>query len=379
MAMVPAGRILIIPRGAWDNATTYQMLDMVTASNNTSYLAKQASINVDPVSDTSQTYWQPFGSTMAADGETIIDNGGIISVNIDGSSIFYDQTADAIQAALSTLKDVDVTNLTNGKVLAWNSTSQKWEAIALSNSFSGLTDVSFTNVQNGQVAKYNSTSQKWENGDVAASLSGLSDTDIQNLADKQTLLYNTTSQKWENKASASTLSTSDTSPIQNKIVSQVLADTVEVIGSSAAITYATGDIFAASDGHIYKAITDITSGQTLVSGGNCSITNIKEKINDIYDDLSDFQTNINVNRITTVLMQNVSGTPIYAALPAGYNFGKTVILSTCYKSDTRVFMAYDNNDAARPAAYLHDTLGITVNSHSSTSEARIAVTICEYN
>lgn len=33
-----------------------------------------------------------------------------------------------------------------------------------SSTFSGLEDVSFSNLQNGQVPKYNSTTQKWENG-----------------------------------------------------------------------------------------------------------------------------------------------------------------------------------------------------------------------
>jgi len=170
MAMVSAGRILILPKGAWNNATTYQMLDMVTGSNNTAYLAKQASVNVDPVSDTSQTYWQPFGSSLAADGITIVDNNGTISVPIDGASIYIDLNDGEIKAALSTLADVDITNIGNGKVLAWNTTSQKWEAVAISSSFSGLTDVNFTNLQNGQVAKYNSTSQKWENASDAGGL-----------------------------------------------------------------------------------------------------------------------------------------------------------------------------------------------------------------
>ena len=171
MAMVSAGRILIIPRGAWDNATTYKMLDLVTASNNTAYLCKSDNVNVNPINDTTMTYWQPFGSVINVDGETIIqDANGYISANIDGTSIFYDQNDAVLHVALSSLTDVDVTALSDGKVLAWDNTAQKWKAVAISSSFAGLTDVSLTNLQNGQVPKYNSTTQKWENASDAGGL-----------------------------------------------------------------------------------------------------------------------------------------------------------------------------------------------------------------
>ena len=171
MAMVSAGRILIIPRGAWDNATTYKMLDIVTASNNTAYLCKSDNVNVNPINDTTMTYWQPFGSVINVDGETIIqDANGYISANIDGTSIFYDQNDDVLHVALSSLTDVDITALSDGKVLAWDNTAQKWKAVAISSSFAGLTDVSLTNLQNGQVPKYNSTTQKWENSSDAGGL-----------------------------------------------------------------------------------------------------------------------------------------------------------------------------------------------------------------
>ena len=171
MAMVSAGRILIIPRGAWDNATTYKMLDLVTASNNTAYLCKSDNVNVNPINDTTMTYWQPFGSVINVDGETIIqDANGYISANIDGTSIFYDQNDAVLHVALSSLTDVDVTALSDGKVLAWDNTAQKWKAVSISSSFAGLTDVSLTNLQNGQVPKYNSTTQKWENSSDAGGI-----------------------------------------------------------------------------------------------------------------------------------------------------------------------------------------------------------------
>lgn len=51
-----------------------------------------------------------------------------------------------------------------------------------SNTFAGLSDVSFSNLQNGQIPKYNSTTEKWENanggGGGASSISDLDDVNI---------------------------------------------------------------------------------------------------------------------------------------------------------------------------------------------------------
>lgn len=133
--MVSAGRILILPKGAWDNLTSYSMLDLVTASNNIAYLARQASVGVNPISDVSNTYWQPFGSTVTADGETlIIDANGIISMNLDNDTIVYDSTNGyvkvsdtALEKALEDLTDVNISSALSGQILVYNITSGKWE------------------------------------------------------------------------------------------------------------------------------------------------------------------------------------------------------------------------------------------------------------
>ena len=59
--MIDAGRILIIPRGEWTNLESYEMLDLVTRGD-IAYIARQASVGVDPATDTQLTYWQPFGT-----------------------------------------------------------------------------------------------------------------------------------------------------------------------------------------------------------------------------------------------------------------------------------------------------------------------------
>lgn len=149
--MVSAGRILILPKGAWDNLTSYSMLDLVTASNNIAYLARQASVGVNPITDSTNTYWQPFGSTVQADGETlIVSQSGVISLNLDNNTIVYDSVL--------------------GKV--------KVDSSVLDKALSQLTDVTISSVADGDCLVYNLNDQKWENSDVITQINS-------SLADKQ--------------------------------------------------------------------------------------------------------------------------------------------------------------------------------------------------
>ena len=144
--MVNAGRILIMPKGDWNALTTYDMLDLV-AYNGIAYLARQTNIGQNPSTDTSMTYWQPFGSAsqiattsspglVMPDGETItIDNTGLINVNIDNNTLVYDSVNGYIKAvvssALANLTDVNITSAQNGQALIYDNTSQKWENTTL--------------------------------------------------------------------------------------------------------------------------------------------------------------------------------------------------------------------------------------------------------
>lgn len=66
--------------------------------------------------------------------------------------------------------------------------------------FADLDDVNISNLQNGQVPKYNSTTEKWENKED--SLANLSDVSMLTLSDKQVLSYNSRTSKWENKSNS---------------------------------------------------------------------------------------------------------------------------------------------------------------------------------
>lgn len=144
--MVNAGRILIMPKGDWSALTTYDMLDLVSY-NGTAYLARQTNVGQNPSTDTSQTYWQPFGSASSIatttapglvmpDGDTItVDGSGLIEVNIDNDTLIYDNVNGYIKVnisiALANLTDVNIASAQNGQALVYDSTSQKWENTTL--------------------------------------------------------------------------------------------------------------------------------------------------------------------------------------------------------------------------------------------------------
>ena len=85
-----AGRVLIIPRGDYNSAATYNMLDMVYYGGK-SYICKQTSTGNVP---TNTVYWQ---------------------IMLDGAS------------ALNDLTDVNITDPQNGDGIAYNATTHKWE------------------------------------------------------------------------------------------------------------------------------------------------------------------------------------------------------------------------------------------------------------
>ena len=61
--MASAGRILIMPKGAYNASVTYEMLDMVF-HNETSWLAKKKTVGIEP-SETNDEYWHKVISISA--------------------------------------------------------------------------------------------------------------------------------------------------------------------------------------------------------------------------------------------------------------------------------------------------------------------------
>jgi uncharacterized coiled-coil protein SlyX len=104
------------------------------------------------------------------------------------------------------LTDVLLTNLANGELLAYNSTTEKWENITITDvdTLDNLIDTNITPpILNGSSLVYNTTSSKWENEVLVDidTLSNLSDTNISSLANQDFLLYDSVSSKWINTSS----------------------------------------------------------------------------------------------------------------------------------------------------------------------------------
>lgn len=99
-------------------------------------------------------------SFNAGSGLTIDPNTGVVSVTGGGGGA----------SAMSDLTDVDLTGLTNGKILKYNSVTQKWECAVETGGASDLADlgdVDLTTPTNGQVLTYDATARKWKNIDVS--------------------------------------------------------------------------------------------------------------------------------------------------------------------------------------------------------------------
>ncbi|MBQ1574214.1 MAG: hypothetical protein IIZ78_24070 [Clostridiales bacterium] len=133
--MVNAGRILIIAKGEWNSLVNYEQLDLVSYDK-IAYLARQASVGVNPSTDTSMTYWQPFGSVSEI---ATTSKPGLVMP--DGSTITIDATG-LIQATpgVTNIKDVSIVSLANKQVLRYNTSTSKWENVTLTG-----TDISYSN------------------------------------------------------------------------------------------------------------------------------------------------------------------------------------------------------------------------------------------
>ena len=100
---------------------------------------------------------------------------------------------------MDSLTDVDITNISNGQILAWNATTSKWENISIPSSISSLndlSDVSLNSPSGGDVLKYDAYYQLWKN--VKLYLDGLENVNITLPSDGQILKYDAATNKWVN-------------------------------------------------------------------------------------------------------------------------------------------------------------------------------------
>ena len=84
----------------------------------------------------------------------------------DGTNwIWMGHDVDIDTDTLSDLKDTTISSASNGQVLMYDSTSNKWKNQTPTTTLAGLSDTQISSATDGQVLKYNSTSQKWVNGE----------------------------------------------------------------------------------------------------------------------------------------------------------------------------------------------------------------------
>ena len=189
--MVDAGRILIMPKGIWSNLVSYEMLDVVT-QDNIAYLARQSSVGVSPKNDSSYTYWQPFGTSVTPDGETIImDSTDNLAVNLDNKSLIYNGNL-AVNIDNKSLKCENnlAVNIDN-KSLVYDDTNMyvkvaidgstiKYDSVhgylyvdASNFNINDLNNIAITSPADGQTLVYDSATQKWKNGQGQSSISSV--------------------------------------------------------------------------------------------------------------------------------------------------------------------------------------------------------------
>lgn len=276
--MVNAGRILIIAQGEWSNLISYGQLDLVSR-NQVAYLARRASVGVDPATDTDMTYWQPFGTVSDIATTTVP---GLVMP--DGTTITIDATG-LIKAnvGISDITNVAISSIANDQVLIYNSTTQKWENETLT-----AAGVTYNNTGSGLSA---STSQAAiDEVNTKANKSYKTDDAIEaSIADDDYIPFYDTSASAKKRILKSnlaanvdaTLSASSTSPVQNSTISKALG-TVETIGGTASKAYSTGDLMLASTGQLYSVTADISQGGSITSGGNVEATdNIVSQISNL--------------------------------------------------------------------------------------------------
>lgn len=165
----------------------------------------------------------------------------------------------------------------------------------------GLSDVTISSPSNGQVLKYNSTTQKWENGTGggggSSTLSGLDDVTMTTPSDGQVLSYSNSLSKWINKS-----------------IPQINDSATSASGlwSSDKINTELSDKADASDLPTWSSAVACAAGAT-----SCTITDAAIATTSIIEPFCDSSTPIPFDSITVTTGQAVIA---FDALEAATNF-----------------------------------------------------------
>lgn len=253
-----AGRVLILPRGIYNNSVTYTLLDIVYYENAT-YICKKTSLGNLPTDD---EYWQVmvevpsasnitpeslgigygvsttaesntnklatltdyqlkkngivairFNNAIPANSTLNINNAGTKPIYNRGSAItdgiikggdivtmVYDGTnydiisVDRAVGLIDDLENVTITSATDGQVLMYDGTNHVWKNATITLARLGDVTIDTITLEDGQVLVYDSESDKWINSTLA--LNKLSDVQITTPTVGQALIFD--GEKWIN-------------------------------------------------------------------------------------------------------------------------------------------------------------------------------------
>lgn len=109
---------------------------------------------------------------------------------VDDNNVTHTDSFDVLNGQIgemADISDVELTNLANGEVIAYNSTTRKWENVqnsATVNSLNNVGDVTISTVQDGQALVWSDLLSKWVNKDIGITidnaLSPTSENPVQN-------------------------------------------------------------------------------------------------------------------------------------------------------------------------------------------------------
>lgn len=139
--------------------------------------------------------------------------------------------------------------------------------------FADISDVSLTNLEDGQVVAYNSTTQKWENVANSATvntLNSVGDVTITTVQDGQALVWSDILSKWVNKDVGITidnaLSSTSENPVQNKVLYLALEDKADKATTLAGYGIADAYTKTETDNAITAEIEKLDVSDSAVAG-----------------------------------------------------------------------------------------------------------------
>ena len=182
----------------YSETSIYQEGDIVIYNN-------EFYINTTPISAPGEawdpTHWQPVTLADLVMGNTQVQSDWNES---DANDPAYIKNKPTIPNNINDLGNVDTTGATDGQLLGYNGTTDKWVPVTGggggATTLAALTDTSISNPTTGQGLIYNATSGKWENGTVSGgtasattynnTTSGLNATNVQDAIDELKSIIN---------------------------------------------------------------------------------------------------------------------------------------------------------------------------------------------